>query len=69
MGKYFKSYKIWKRVADVDSVNVLINSVNKHSYIKEISSDKDVESIETLNLPNTSRYMDFIIINVPSIYS
>lgn len=58
-----------KKVTNVDNLNTLIYGANKHSFIKKISSDKDVEDLETLKLPSISKHENLTIINIPSVYS
>ena len=58
-----------RKVTNVDNLNTLVYGVNKHSSVKQISSDKDMDNMETLKLPSISKYEDLTIINIPSVYS
>ncbi|HDV0824028.1 TPA: peptidase S41, partial [Enterococcus faecalis] len=58
-----------RKVTNVDNLNTLVYGANKHSSVKQISSDKDMEDMETLKLPSISKYEDLTIINIPSVYS
>ena len=54
MEEYFRINKIRRKVTNVDNLNTLVYGVNKHSSVKQISSDKDMDNMETLKLPSIS---------------
>ena len=51
MEEYFKLTRYGRKVTNVDNLNTLVYGVNKHSSVKQISSDKDMDNMETLKLP------------------
>ena len=46
----------------MDNLNTLVYVVNKHSSVKQISSDKDMDNMETLKLPSISKYEDLTLL-------